>query len=68
MGHRAQRLRIAHRIGLAEAQLRRQRQRGGAFQAGLDAELQCHAVDGRDAVGIEQRQRQRMPRRTQRGG
>ena len=48
---------IARRIGLAEDDARRQRERGGALQPRLDALRQRRRVGGRDAMLVDQRDR-----------
>ena len=58
MRDRLQRLRIAHRVGLAEDELRRERQRGGALLPRLDAERARAALALTMLVRIDQRERQ----------
>ena len=58
MGHGHQRLRITRRMGLAQNQVRRKRQRGGALEAGLDAQGLGRRVGADDAARVHQRQRQ----------
>ena len=62
-----QRLRITRRIGLAEAQLRRQRERGAALEPRLHAELLRRSIRARDHVRIEQGDRIAAGCRRQRG-
>jgi hypothetical protein len=66
--HRLQRLRVTRGIGLAQQQLGRQRQRGGALQAGLDAGVCRRGVDGLDPVLGQQRHRALALLGRQRGG
>ena len=57
MRHAGQRLRVALRVGLADAQLRRQRERRRAAHAGPDAEVLCSGAGLHNAQVVEQRQR-----------
>ena len=59
MRHRQQRLRVARRVGLAERELRRERERGGPLQAGLDAERARRGVGADDVVRIDEGDRRR---------
>jgi hypothetical protein len=54
MRHRQQGQGIAARIGLAEDDLRRERQRGGALQPRLDAERLGRGIGADDAMRFEQ--------------
>ena len=68
MRHGAQRGGITRGIGLADAQIGRERQRGGALLAGLDTERLCGRIDGGDVVRIDERERRLRLLARQRGG
>ena len=57
MRHRLERLGVAHPVGPAEHELRRERERGRPLQPRLDTQRLRRGVDADDALGVHQRKR-----------